>query len=121
MNGLYEMYYGNPTNYLKAYMTLLQSEKRKFKHILHTWYLKFNDDVVIQLSKKWDDDTDNPLNNSIYDKGEYYLIDKNLLGTKNYKIYKEENELEEKFIFPHCIVPKKDIKSIYKESKELLI
>jgi hypothetical protein len=116
-DGLYSFYYGNPERYLKAYNTLIQSEIRKYKHILHTWYIKFKDGEVIKIDYDWDDRTQNPLANDYFDKGEYYLIDGKYVKHRNYEMH----ESEDRFLCSYCKVPKSDIAEFYKTSEEKMV
>ena len=115
--GLYHLYYGKPEQYLKSYNALIQSEIRKYKHILHTWYLKFTDGQIIEFYTTWDDNQENPLNNEHFDKGDYYVIYKKYVKDRHYEIHKDENFLRNHY----CKVPKTDIAEIYKISEEKVV
>lgn len=114
-DGLYNLYYGQVEKYFRSYNTLIQAEKRKYKHILHTWYIKFKDGEIVKVSNSWDDKQDNPLENKYNDKGHYYVVTGEKLKNRGYEKYK-------KFIhINHYKVPKKDIEEIYKVSEEKII
>lgn len=116
-DGIYELYFGKPEKYLRAYNVLLQTEIRRYKHILHHWYIKFKDEEIIEFDTTWDKRTDNPLDNKHNDKGDFYIMEKKLLQNRNYEQYKNEEEL---FMNFYCKVPKNDVKEIYKSSEEVL-
>lgn len=111
--GLYSLYYGNTQQYFKSYNALIQSEIRRYKHILHTWYIKFTDGEVIKFSHTWDDKQENPLNDECFDKGDFYLVLKNYVKNRNYAISNDDKY--------YCIVPKNDIDEIYKVSEEKMV
>lgn len=119
-DSLYELYYGYVKNYLKAYNSLIQCEIRKFKHILHRWYMELNDGQIIEFDHRWDDDTENPLDYA--DKGDYYIMHKRKVKNKKFDIYEptdeEKNFLCRKF---YVKIPKSKIKQIYKKSEEKMV
>jgi hypothetical protein len=114
-DGLYNLYYGETKKYFTAYNTLIHSEIRRYRHILHTWYIKFKDGQIVKFNTTWDKDTENPLDNECFDKGDYYLI-----GSRRVKNRKYEIVLISK-IFKYFKVPKSDIEKIYKDSKEKIM
>ncbi|MDF2880180.1 MAG: hypothetical protein K0R54_737 [Clostridiaceae bacterium] len=116
-DGLYLLYYGKTEKYLASYNILIKSEKRTYKHILHNWYMKFVDGNIIRITNTWDDRFENPLDNIYYDKGDYYILSKNLLNDRNYEHY----EGNEPLIDNYCKVPKSDIIEIYKVSEEVMV
>lgn len=106
-DGLYNLYYGRPTDYIKSYTELIKSERKLFKYIYNNWYIKFKDGVSVMIDITYDDDKENPLNNDFYDKGDYYKIprrcfsktdkifeiyDSSILGRNYYKVLKSEIE-----------------------------
>lgn len=115
-DGLYHLYYGRVEEYIKSYHTLIQSEIRKYKHILHNWYIKFKDGETVKFDTTWDDKQDNPLDNEYFDKGDYYIIYKKYVKDRNY-----EKHEDEEFIRNYCKVPKTDIDKIYKVSEKRMI
>ncbi|WP_368263266.1 hypothetical protein [Clostridium disporicum] len=119
-DGLYKMHYGNPEEYFKAYKALMECEIRKFKHILHRWYIEFNDGDVIEFHQSWDKSIDSPLNDYL-DKGDYYILHKFRVKNKEFEIYEPVDE-EEEFLFNHYVkIPKSEIKDIYKKSEEVMV
>lgn len=115
-DGLYSLYYGHTEKYFIAYNALIQAEIRKYKHILHTWYIRFSDGEVIKFNNSWDDKQENPLANEYFDKGDYYVIYKNYVKHRNYEAYEDED-----FVRNYCKVPKTDISEIYKISEETMV
>lgn len=116
-DGLYHLYYGRVDQYVKSYHALIQAEIRKYKHILHTWYIRFKDGETVKFDTTWDDKQDNPLGNEYFDKGDYYIIYKKYVENRGYEIYEDEE-----LLFNHnCKVPKSDIDKIYKISEEKMI
>lgn len=116
---LYSLYYGKTKKYFEAYNTLIQCKKRKYKHILHMWYIKFKDGTDLEIANSWDNNIENPLDNKFNDKGDFYIVydrTKGLLENKNYEIY-EEDEISLPFNKFYKI-PKSDIEKIYKTSTE---
>ena len=120
-DSLYALYYGNTENYFKTYNNLLQCEIRKFKHLLHRWYIEFNDNDIIEIENTWDNNIENPLND-YSDKGEYYIIHKRFTKDREFEIYTPEDE-EEDFLFNrHYVkIPKSSIKKIYYETEEKMV
>lgn len=115
---LIELNYGNPANYIKQYNKLLQSKIRKYKHIKHSWHLKFKDGEDIIFDTSWDDNIKTPpicadklFNNDEY-KG-YYALNKRYVKTRNYKGIGEG-------MFTTCFIPKTDVEKIYKISEEVM-
>lgn len=122
-DSLYYLYYGNPKTYFECYKTLLKSEVRKYKHLIHFWTIEFNDGEKIKFRQTFDNRDKNPLDNGYHDKGSYYILEKRFVKNRGYKLYdiyipeEERNFLTSKYV---CI-PKTDIKRIYKETKEKMI
>lgn len=117
-DSLYELYYGYTKEYLKAYNILIQCEIRQFQHILHRWYMEFNDGQIIEFDQSWDDNKENPLK-SYADKGNFYILHKSKIKNKNFEIYEPKDE-EEKFFYrtSYVKIPKSEIKQIYKKSEK---
>lgn len=115
-DGLYKLYYGKTEQYFKSYNTLIQAEKRKYKHILHTWYIKFKDGKCVKVHTTWDERQENPLNDECFDKGDYYVVYRKHVKDRNYEVYEDEDFLTNHY----CKVPKTDIDEIYKISEEEL-
>lgn len=115
-DGLYSLHYGHAEKYFLAYSALIQAEIRKYKHILHTWYIKFKDGEVVNFTHSWDEKQENPLNDECFDKGDYYIIYKNYVKDRNYEAYEDED-----FVRNYCKVPKSDIAEIYKISEEKMV
>lgn len=115
-DGLYNLYYGETEQYFKSYNVLIQAEIRKFKHTLHTWYIRFKDEEIVQFDHTWDDKQENPLDNEYFDKGDFYIISKLRVKNRNYETYEDED-----FINHYCKVPKTDIDEIYKVSVEKMV
>lgn len=115
-DGLYSLYYGKTQEYFKAYNDLIQVEIRRYKHILHTWYIRFKDGEVIKFNNTWDDKQENPLNNEYFDKGDYYVVYEKYVKNRNYESYENDD-----FIRNYCKVPKADIDEIYKVSEEKMV
>lgn len=113
-DGLYSLYYGKTQQYFKAYSTLIQTKIRRYKHILHTWYIEFKDGQVVKFDTTWDDKQENPLNNEYFNNGNYYLVCKEYVENRNYEIYEDEESISNRY----CKVPKSDINKIYKISEE---
>jgi len=120
-DGLYKLYYGKPEDYFKSYNKLIQSELRKYKHILHTWYIKFNDGEIIKVYETWDKDTENPLENEAYSDNNNYFVMKRYLMERIKKGISYEIDDETNLFEPFCKVPKNEIKEIYKTSKEIYL
>lgn len=120
-DGLYRLHYGYTEEYFKAYNSLIQCEIRKFKHILHNWYMEFNDGEIIEFDYSWDNKDQNPLE-SYADKGDFYTMHKRKVKNKNFEMYEPEDE-EEKMIYrkSYVKVPKSEIKRIYKTSEERMV
>lgn len=116
-DGLYFLYYGSTEKYLLAYKTLIEAEKRLYKHTLHKWYMKFKDGEVIEIGNSWDKDVSNPLEDEDHDKGEYYLVSEKYVKHRNYAI----TQREDLPILRYCIVPKADVEEIYKVSEEVMV
>lgn len=112
-DGLYHLFYGNTEQYFNSYNTLLIAPKRKYKHILHTWYIKFKDKEVIEFSNTWDAEDKNPLDNEFLDKDTFYILYGSYIKNRGYASC--EN------MIGYYKVPKDDIDEIYKISQEKLI
>lgn len=119
-DSLYSLFYGRTEKYFKSYNELLHCKMRKFKHLLHTWYIELNDNSLIKFDNTWDDDTKNPLNNH-YLREDFYIIHKNKVGDINFEKYTPADE-EDDFLFEFYVkIPKCMVKRIYKETKEVYI
>lgn len=118
-DGLYDLYYGKTEKYIKAYNTLLHAEIRKYKHILHRWYIEFNDGETIELTTSWDDDISNPLDNDCFDKGDYYIGYKKLFKHRGFEPCIDDEDTITSNHF--CKIPKSTIKQIYKKSEEVMV
>lgn len=120
-DSLYSLYYGETESYFKAYNDLLQCEKRKFKHLLHKWYVELDDGDIIAIGQSWDKDLDSPLDDYT-DKGDYHIIHKRFVKNKNFEVYVSEDE-EESFLCGRNYVklPKSLIKNIYYETEEHML
>lgn len=114
-DGLYELYYGKTETYLRAYQTLIQTEIRRYKHVLHTWYIEFRDGENVKFDDTWDDKQENPLSNEYFDKGDYYVVHKRYVKNRNYEPYEDEG-----IKWNYCKVPKTDIEKVYKISEEIM-
>lgn len=114
-DGLYKLYYGETEKYFESYLKLIKLEKRKYKHILNKWFLKFKDGETIFLNYSWDNNTNNILDNEFFNKENYYIIDKSKLNNRKYEefVYNE-------FLGTYCKVPKEDIDNIYMISEEVM-
>lgn len=122
-DSLYDLYYGNTESYLKAYNNLLTCEKRKFKHLLHRWYVELNDGDIIEIGRSWDDNLNCPLDR-FSDKGDYHIIYKNLAKEKNFEEYvpaEDDDECSILFAKHYVKLPKSSIKKIYHKTKEQMI
>ena len=115
--GLYELYYGRPEKYLNSLKALMDSEIRKYKHILHNWYIRFSDETVVEFTSSWDDNVKNPLDNECFNKGDYYVVNERYLDNRNY----ERDEENSNCLVKYCRVPKSEIKEIFKISIETLV
>ena len=89
-DSLYNLHYGYTKEYFKVYNSLIQCEIRKFKHILHRWYMEFNDEEVIEFAQSWDDRAENPLK-SYADKVDFYIMHNQKVKCKNFDIYEPED------------------------------
>lgn len=116
-DGLYHLYYGKTEQYFKSYSTLIQSEIRKYKHILHTWYIRFKDGETVKFDTTWDDKQDNPLDNEYFSKSDYYVVGRRYVKNRNYEMYENDQFISNYY----CKVPKDDIDKIYKVSEEKMI
>lgn len=114
-DGLYELFYGKNNLYLIALNTLLTSEIRKYKHILHTWYIKLNTGEEINIGNTWDNDIKSPVDNEYFDLGDCYLICDHLLNKLGYKLHKDES-----MILDYYEVPKYQVDNIYYNSSEIM-
>lgn len=119
-DSLNALYYGKTEDYFKAYNALLQCEIRKFKHLLHHWYIELNDGDIVEIGQTWDDRLESPL--SIYDKGDYYIIRKSFVEDKGLEVYTPEDE-EEDFLYRRNFVklPKTLVKREYYETVEKMV
>lgn len=119
-DSLYLLYYGKTEKYFKSYNKLLQSEIRKFKHLLHRWFIELNDGDVIEIGQTWDDKLENPLDN-YYDKGDYYIVKKHLVKDKELDAFISDDE-EEQFLFNDYIkLPKSMVIKIFYKTEEKMI
>ena len=120
-DSLYKLFYGYTDEYFKAYNTLIQCKIRKFKHILHRWYIEFNDGETIEFEQSWDDDNKSPLKD-YDDKGEFYILHKTKVRDKGFETYEPLDE-EEEFLFRkfYVKIPKTEIKQIYNKSEERMV
>lgn len=115
-NGLYRLYYGYTEEYFKAYNSLIQCEIRRFKHILHRWFIEYINGEVVQFTTSWDDSTNNPLKTD--KEGDYYIINKKYTGSIETEPYNAADE-EFKFLYKDCVKVHKDkIARIYYEDEE---
>lgn len=120
-DSLCRLYYGDTEEYFKSYSALIQCEIRKFKHILHRWYMEFNNGEIIEFCQSWDSSNENPLKDYA-DKGEFYIMHKAKVKDKNFEMY-ESTDDEDKFLYGKSFVkiPKTEIKQIYKKSEERMV
>lgn len=120
-DGLCRLYYGYTEEYFKAYNTLIQCKTRKFKHILHRWYMEFNDGEIIEFDQRWDDSNENPLDDYA-DKGDFYIMHKTKVKDKGFDIYEPMDD-EEEFLYrkSYVKIPKSEIKQMYKRSEERMV
>jgi len=120
-DSLCRLYYGYTEEYFKAYNSLIQCEIRKFKHILHRWYMEFNDGQIIEFDQSWDDRDEHPLE-SYADKGDFYTMHKRIVKDKQFDIYEPTDE-EEKMLYrkSYVKIPKTEINLIYKKSEEKMV
>lgn len=113
-NGLYELYNGNPTNYLLAYNTLLTAEKRVYKHKLHKWFIEYTTGECFNFKQTYDENDNIDIKE--YTEGDYYILLKMHIPKDKLNEYKESKT------YRMCyLVPKIDIKRIYKETKEIMV
>ena len=98
--------------YLLAYKTLIETEKRLYKHTLHKWYMKFKDGEVIEIGNSWDKDVSNPWKMKTMIRVNIIWYLKNIKH-RNYAI----TQREDLPILRYCIVPKADVEEIYKVSE----
>ena len=123
-NSLYRLYLGFSKEYFLSYNALIQSEVRKFKHILHKWYIQLKNGTVIEFEQKWDEDIENPLN-EYFDKGDFYIINKSKIQNDkfNFEVYEPIDEREKNLFFVNNFVKiyKSEIKRIYKKSEEVFV
>lgn len=120
-DSLCSLYYGRTEMYFKAYNDLLQCEIRKFKHLLHRWYLELKDGDVIEIGQTWDDSLDCPLS-SYYDKGDFYILNKRFVKDKDFEVFVSEDE-EEKFLYGNNYIklPKSEINKTYYKTEEQMV
>ncbi|ACA57495.1 hypothetical protein FDC45_15970 [Clostridium botulinum] len=120
-DSLCRLYYGYTEEYFKAYNSLIQCDIRKFKHILHKWYMEFNDGEMVEFDHSWDDRSENPLEGCA-DKGDFYIMHKGKIKNKHFDVYVTKDE-EKKMLYRNYYVkiPKSEIKQIYKESEERMV
>lgn len=120
-DSLCELHYGNTRKYFKAYNDLMQCEIRKFKHLLHRWYIELNDGDIIEIGKSWDNTLVCPLDSNS-NKDDYYIINKRVVKDKNFEIYIPKDE-DESFLYGRNYVklPKLSIKKIYYKTEEQMI
>lgn len=115
-DGLYRFYYGYTKEYFEAYNALVQCEIRKFKHILHRWFIEYVNGEKFEFTTTWDDRTDNPL--KFDEDGDYYVVLDKYVGTIEHEPYKTDNE-KLRFFYKRCVkVHKDNIKRIYHEDEE---
>jgi hypothetical protein len=115
-DSLYRLYYGYTEDYFKAYSSLIQYEIRKFKHILHRWFIEYTNGEVIEFTTSWDKRTENPLKTDT--EGDYYIINKKYTGTVENEPYNAIDE-EFAFLYRHCVKVHKDkIARIYYKDEE---
>jgi hypothetical protein len=115
-DSLYRLYYGHAEEYFKAYSDLALCEIRKFKHILHKWFIEYINGEVIEFTTSWDKRTENPL--KMDKEGDYYIINKRYTGTVETEPYDTKDE-EFAFIYRHCVKVHKDkIVKIYHKDEE---
>lgn len=118
-DSLCRLYYGYTEEYFKAYNSLIQCEVRKFKHVLHRWYMEFKDGETIEFTQSWDDREENPLDYA--DKGDFYIMYKPKVKDKKFEDYEPADE-EDKFLCRNYVkIPKSEIKQIYKKSEEKMV
>lgn len=120
-DGLYALYYGKNDKYIEAYHILLKSEIRRYKHILHNWFIEFKDGELIEMYYTWDKHTENPYDNEFYDKGNYYVFPNDKIKHRLYEEYKEDDDEDDFSILPWVKVPKTDIVKIFKKSEERMV
>lgn len=118
-NSLYRLYYGKTDTYFNAYNELLQAEKRKFMHFLHTWYMQLENGDILEIGKTWDDKRECPL--KYYDKGDYYAVRRRYIKGNNFESYIPEGE--EEFLYGNDFVKvyKSVIKNIYYETEAKMV
>lgn len=120
-DSLYRLYYGHIKEYLEGYTSLMKCKIRKYKHILHNWYMEFNDGEIIEFGYSWDDEDKSPLEGAA-DLGEFYLVSKIKVKNRKYEVFFSKNEEEQMICGDFYVkVPKKDIKRVYKESEERFV
>ena len=114
--GLYRLYHGYTEEYFKSYNSLIQCEIRKFRHILHKWFIEYTNGEIFEFTSTWDEITDNPLR---FDKnGDYFLIRSKYVGATESESYDPEDE-ELKFLYRHHVKVHKDkIARIYSIDEE---
>lgn len=119
-DSLYALYYGRTEKYFKAYKELIQCEVRKFKHILHKWYIEFKDGDVIEFDQSLDNRIENPLEYD--DKGDFYIMHKRKVKNKNFETYVPTDE-EEIMLFGtnYVKIPKSEIVQIFKKSEDIML
>ncbi|WP_097025405.1 hypothetical protein [Clostridium peptidivorans] len=115
-DSLCRLYYGYTEEYFKAYNSLIQCEIRKFKHILHRWFVEYRNGEIIEFTTSWDERTENPLKTDM--EGDYYIINKKYTGTVETEPYDATDE-EFQFLYRHCVKVHKDkIARIYHTDEE---
>jgi hypothetical protein len=99
---------------------LLTADVRKFKHVLHKWFIQLVDGRTIEFTNTWDKDDENPLKGDL-DKGDFYLVCKMLVKGFKFETYNPEDEKEKKTIGDSFVkVPKSEIARIYEEKEEIM-
>jgi hypothetical protein len=117
-DSLYRLYYGDAKEYFMAYNSLIQCKIRKFKHILHKWFIEYTNGEITQFATSWDERTENPL--KLYQVGDYYIINKKYTGSIETEPYNPVDE-EFKFLYRNCVKVHKDkVAHIYYENEEKL-
>lgn len=103
-NGLYRLHFGYTEEYFKAYKALVECDIRKYKHVRHDWYIKYQNGEEFRYANTWDDNVDIPLE---IENGCYILRDKYVVG--NYPKYKSNDE-ESSFLYKNSVcVPIEDV------------
>ena len=120
-DSLYELYHGKTEEYFTSYNKLLQTEVRKYKHTLNTWFIKLKDGNSIGIGHTWDKNLNCPI--SEYDDlGDFYIINKRFIKDMNFETYIPEDE-EDRFLYGDNYVklPKASIEKIYYKSEDKMI